>query len=482
MQRQRTAAQKTHSPAVAVAEQDTKKLYRYSAIEQAALIRSGQVSSQELVWAHLQRIEAINPTINAVTVVLKESALKQAELADSAQAQGPLHGVPFTVKESIDCLGSATTLGVRALENALPHLDAPVVSRLKAAGAIPIARTNMSELGMRVCTSNPLRGVTLNPFAPQLTVGGSSGGDAAALATGMTPLGLGSDFGGSLRSPAYCCGIASLKPTTGRIPHAVSSQPQDFGAATQLMQVEGPMARSVADLRLALSLLAGRDIRDPRSVDAPLQGAPLQEEPPCAALVAQIPGVDLPPATIAAVKRSGELLAQAGWEVEEAVPPELMRVNEVWGQLAVVDLAVMASMLQPIMTVSLHDYLQRMCNLMDYTKTSNLAIHAERSRLIRLWSGFLSCYQVVVGPTWCQLPWPLDADLNEQTGLEMLGKATRFITPANVLGLPAVAVPSGMADGLPTGVQVYADLWREDLCLAAAEIIEAGVGRRWPIE
>lgn len=179
---------------------------------------------------------------------------------------------------------------------------------MKAAGAIVLGRTNLPEFALRLSTDNPLRGSTLNPWNPLLTPGGSSGGDAAALATGMTPFGLGNDLGGSLRSPAYCCGVAALKPTLGRIPRAGSIPPLDGGMATQAMAVEGPMARSVADLRLGLAVLAGRDVRDPRSVDVPLQGP----APPVrrAAVVTQIPGTELPPETIAEIERAGRILAR----------------------------------------------------------------------------------------------------------------------------------------------------------------------------
>jgi amidase len=182
--------------------------------------------------------------------------------ANRSEPRSPLHGVPFSVKENIDCLGSPTTHGLPSLREALPYADAPAVARLKAAGAIPLARTNMSELGMRLCTVNPLRGRTLNPFEPRLSVGGSSGGDAVAVGTGMVPLGLGGDMGGSLRVPAECCGVAALKPTSGRIPIASSLPPLDSGLAAQVMLAIGPIARHTADLRAALALLAGRDGRD----------------------------------------------------------------------------------------------------------------------------------------------------------------------------------------------------------------------------
>lgn len=455
-------------------------LFERSATELAAMIRAGEVSSREVVEAHLQRIEAINGSVNAITVVLDETALAAADAADSSKPSGPFHGVPFTIKENIDCVGSPTTNGVPAMIDALPPIDAPVVARMKAAGAIPIGRTNLPEMGLRLSTDNPLRGRTLNPWNRELTAGGSSGGEAVALATGMTPLGLGNDIGGSLRNPAYCNGTTSLKPTQGRIPYASSLDPQDAGMAYQAMLVQGPMARSVEDLEVALAVLAGRDIRDPISVDAPLKGpAPARRR---AALVTDIPGESLPASTVAAIEQSGAILRQAGWEVESLAPPELIRVNEIWGYVLAVDFSVMLPMIQPIITQPLHDVLLKLCQRFDPHQMPNSVIHSERARLRRLWSAFFSDYPVVIGPTWCRTPWPADADLDPESGPDVVLDTARFITPGNVLGLPSVALPMGVEDGLPTGVQVYADLWREDLCLEAARVIEAEAGRQTPID
>ena len=188
------------------------ELWRRGAGELAALIRDKQVSSVEVVQAHLDRIEAVNGPVNAVTVTLADEALAAARDADSRPPSGPLHGVPFTIKENLDVVGSATTNGVPAFVDALPPLDAPVVERMKAAGAIPLARTNLPEMALRIATDNPLRGRTCNPWDLTRCSGGSSGGEGAALATGMTPIGLGNDIGGSLRNPAFCNGIASIKP------------------------------------------------------------------------------------------------------------------------------------------------------------------------------------------------------------------------------------------------------------------------------
>jgi amidase len=252
------------------------RLWCMGASELAEAIRSRQVSSREVVEAHLRRIEEVNLAINAVTVVLAEEAMQAADAADQAAAHGTdlrrLHGVPFTIKANIDLAGSPTTAGLKALAGAYPAQDAPAVARMRAAGAIPLGRTNCPTLAVRWHTDSELWGPTVNPWDSTRTPGASSGGEAAALATGMSPTGLGNDGLGSLRWPAQCCGVCTLKPTLGRIPHATCIEPVVVPIGIQLTAVDGPMARRVADLRAAFEIMAGPDWRDPWSVPAPLQG------------------------------------------------------------------------------------------------------------------------------------------------------------------------------------------------------------------
>ena len=231
------------------------ELWEMAATELAALVQAGKASCREVVQAHLDRIGQVNQLLNAVTVPLAEKALTAAEAADRAfsrgEPSGPLSGVPMTVKENIDVAGSATTLGIAPLRDAVASHDAPHIGELRAAGAIPVGRTNMPEFGMRWHTGSALRGATLNPWSAGHTPGGSSGGDAAAVASGMVPLGMGNDGAGSLRWPAACCGVAALKPSFGRVSqggHQEPPRPAPF--AFQLLAVQRPhrqaRARSAA--------------------------------------------------------------------------------------------------------------------------------------------------------------------------------------------------------------------------------------------
>ncbi|MEX1106065.1 MAG: amidase family protein, partial [Ilumatobacteraceae bacterium] len=226
------------------------ELWRRGALELAGMIASGEVSSTEVVWAHLARIDEVNPALNAIVRRLDEQALAAAAAADRAvaAADGPLgvfHGVPLTVKENIDVAGTPTTSSLVVFAEAVVTTDAPVVERMRAAGAIPVGRTNLPDLGLRVATESSLHGITRNPWNAALTAGGSSGGEASALASGMSPIGLGNDLGGSLRNPAHCCGIASIKPSTGLVPAASELPPPDASIMFQLIAVEGVMARRV---------------------------------------------------------------------------------------------------------------------------------------------------------------------------------------------------------------------------------------------
>ncbi|MEE3133459.1 MAG: amidase [Pseudomonadota bacterium] len=454
-------------------------LWRRSATTLAGLIRTRQTSCQEVMESHLGRIEAVNGRLNAITVVLADSAMVAAAEADRREPTGPLHGVPFTIKENIDCLDSATTRGVPALADSMPLLDAPVVARMKAAGAIPLGRTNLPELGMRITTDNPLHGRTLNPWHADRTPGGSSGGEASALASGMSPLGLGNDIGGSVRNPAFCCGVASLKPSAGRIPHASSIPPEDSGLAAQLLLTEGPIARHVKDLRLAYETLSGRDSRDPQSTDAPLYGPDVKKR---AAIVTDIPGVELPESTRDALLQAATALEEKGWETVEIQPPELAHVHEVWMHHLSADFKPLLGDMSAVMTDAPLEFLRLLCERNDPDAVGLANIHAERNRLSRLWSEFFTANPIMVGPTWTGPQFEHDADINGVVGLELAIDLLRFISPANVLGLPSAAIPIGVKDGLPTGVQVYADRWRDDLALSGAEAIEAVVGQICPID
>src|SRR5215470_17588496 len=328
------------------------EIWQLLATELAQRIARKQLSSAEVVDAHLARIEAVNPALNAVVHVLADEARAAAVQADrrlaAGETVGPLHGVPFTVKENIDMAGLPTTWGVPALAKAVVPADAPVVDRTRATDAIPIARTNLPDMALRVHTVSSLHGLTRNPWHPERTAGGSSGGEASALASGMSPIGLGNDIGGSLRNPANACGIASIRPTAGRVPDAGYVPAEDRLLAVQLMNVQGPMARRVADVRLGLQVLMGAHPRDPWSIDAPFEG-PKLPRPLRVAVLPEPPGGGTDPKVAAVVRRAAQALAEAGYLVEELAPPRYEDAMVCWSRLIMGDFSSVLAMLSPMM-------------------------------------------------------------------------------------------------------------------------------------
>ncbi len=267
--------------------------------------------------AHVDRMHAVNPSLNAVVVDLSAQAIEAARAADRAQADGAtlgkLHGVPVTIKINIDLEGQANSNGVLAFKENIAPGDSPVVANLKKAGAIIIGMTNTPEFSMRGFTDNRLHGLTRNPWDSAITCGGSSGGAGASIAAGIGAIGHGNDIGGSLRWPAYCNGIATIKPTQGRIPAFNPSAPAERPLMAQFMSAQGPLAREVRDVRLGLEVMSQRDMRDPWWVPAPLEGPKLPK--PIKVALARIPDdMDTDPDVIAQLRVAADHLANAGYD------------------------------------------------------------------------------------------------------------------------------------------------------------------------
>jgi len=447
----------------------TADLWRMSATDLAEAIRSRQASSQEVIEAHLRRIEAVNPSVNAVTVVLGEQAVEAAKAADRAVAAGgalpPFHGVPFTVKGNIDLVGTPTTQGLKALVGAYPALDAPVVERLKAAGAIPIGRTNLPTFAVRWHCDSELWGETVNPWDRSRTPGASSGGEAAALATGMSPLGLGNDGLGSLRWPAQCCGVSALKPTLGRIPDATTSGPAVSPIGIQLTAVQGPMARRVADLRAAFEVIAGptRPIRVALVVDPAGHGTAKQVQE--------------------GVRKAARALADAGYAVDEVEPPSIdVAAKTLLDMLNTPDIRAgwqTMSQMMPADTVRFLSAFYEVAGDPDPVRTVQSFV--TRHSLLRAWGEFQETHPLIVAPIYTDVPFEAGTDLDDGRVAETI-HGMRMAMAVNALGLPAVALPVGIGDGLPQSVQVIGPRYREDLCLDAAAVVEDRLGIITPID
>jgi amidase len=465
------------------------EIWQLSATELAQRIRRRQLSSVEAIDAHLARIDAVNPALNAVVRVMADEARAGAVLADkklaAGETVGPLHGVPFTVKENIDVAGLPTTWGVPALAQTVVPADAPVVQRMRAAGAIPIGRTNLPDMGLRVHTFSSLHGLTRNPWHAGRTAGGSSGGEAAALASGMSPIGLGNDLGGSLRNPANACGISSIRPSAGRVPDAGYVPGENRLLSVQLMQVQGPMARRVADVRLDLQMLMGAHPRDPLSIDAAFEGPPLTR-PLRVAVLPEPPGGRTDPKVAAIVRRAAQALTDAGYAVEETCPPRYEDAASCWARLLMGDFRSVLGRLSPMMGADarafLNNFNEAVPSLADVTAWSYLMI--ERDGIARAWSTFMADRPLLLSPTWTQLSFEHGFDTATPTGTAATLELMRPVVPANLLGLPSACVPAGRDEesGLPIGVLVTGQRLREDLCLEAAEAIEDRLGVATPID
>jgi len=409
----------------------------------ARAIRDGRLSSEEVVRAHLEHIGAVNPRLNAMVWVTNESAIRQAKAADRHLAKRgfeppPLHGVPFTAKDIFDTAGVATTAGLRKLKDNVPDKDATVIARMRSAGAILLGKSNCPPGGSGGESWNPLHGGTRNPYDLTRSPGASSSGEAAIIAAAGSPLGIGSDSGGSIRVPAHYCGIAALKPTTGWVPSTGA-----YGLAGGLMDPRsqvGPMARFVNDLALVLPLLVGPDGVDSAVIPMP----PRRRRPKLHGLkvawYAEDGMVQSTKPTVAALQAAVHALSQAGCRCTEARPPGLDEAREVtlgyWGQ-----------------------------------------VRMTHERLIAKWDGFrtrllefMASFDLILTPV------AADAAPLYRAKIPSVDQYS-YTIPYSLGGNPAVVVRAGTSpEGLPIGVQVVARNWRDYAALAAAGWIEKQLG------
>jgi amidase len=463
------------------------ELWQWDAADLAHAIRCRTISSREVVAACLKRLEAVNPKINAVVVELGASALAAADAADAAVARGdvlgPLHGVPVTIKVNVDQIGEATSNGVVAFRDLIATADSPVVANFKTAGAIIIGRTNTPAFSSAWSTENDLHGRTLNPWSKNHTPGGSSGGASASVAAGITPIAHGNDFAGSVRYPAFCTGIVGLRPSFGRIPAFIPSAKVERALSGQLMSTQGPLARRVRDIRLALAAMAQEDPRDPWYVPMPLQGPPLPR-PIRVALSPDPAGTGVHPSVAEAVKHAGKLLAAAGYAVEEINPPDFAAVAKEWSN-------IVREETPHYTTPAIEQYADARFRQMHRWATQDagapdalayMQALARRTSWIRIWNLFLRDHPLLLIPVAFEPPFEQGRDSESRDSVIHVRKMQMPSFAIPVLGLPAISVPTGIVDGLPTGVQIVGPRFREDLILDAADIIEANCPMPTPID
>jgi amidase len=462
------------------------QLWRLSALDIAILVKTRQVSAREVAQDGLARLEAVNPAINAIVECQPEDVYLQADAVDRAlaagEAVGPLAGVPVTTKVIVDQAGFATTNGLKAQKDLIATSDNPVVANLKAAGAVVLGRTNTPAFSYRWFTNNLLHGATRNPRDPGLTPGGSSGGAGAAVAAGIGAIAHGTDIAGSIRYPAYACGVHGLRPSFGRVPVYNATSTAERGIGAQLMAVSGPLARTIADLRASLAAMAAPSPLDIWWVPAPLEGPPVA---PKAALCLRPDGLDTAPEIIAALKNAAARLQRAGWSVEEIDnTPPLREAAEIQVKLWMGDgYAGMVAAAEREGDPGAIAALAGQRELVEHLDLATFsALLARRSALTRAWQVFLAQYAVLLMPVCGELPFPDALDLQDKASYQRVWRAQIPQVGIPLMGMPALTVSTDLIGRVPVGVQLVAARFREDLCLLAGEAIEAGGVAPSPID
>lgn len=435
-----------------------------------ALLAKGEISSLDLTEAVIARIEAVNPVLNAVTGWGADTAREEARFRDeqrcSGAALGRLHGLPMTIKDSFETAGMASTAGTPGRADFVPERDATAIARLRAEGAILVAKTSTPELTLRFETENRLIGRTKNPYDPQRSPGGSSGGAAALIAAAASPFDIGSDTGGSIRLPAHFCGIAGLKPTAGRVSRAGHVPNLEFPLVESFTQI-GPLARSVADLAMLYPVLAGADPLDPFTPPMPLEA----ETKPIAdlrvatyadnGLTAVCPETQ---ETLAAALRA---LEGAGAVITEAAPPGVERSDALWralfladGGAAVIDALTLYGAPSPDPLIA-------------WTQAQPPIGMRELAPLLRDWAALRRGAALFFQTVDC-IVCPVNSEAAPIAGEAVHANYTQHY---NLVGCPVAVVRCGTtATGLPIGLQIAAPAWREDACLAIAGFLESALG------
>lgn len=440
-----------------------------SATKIAQSIREKKVTSLEVVRAHLAQIEKVNSKLNAVVQLSAERALAEAREADALLAKGrikgPLHGVPMTIKDSFDTAGVVSTGGTLGRKDYVPSKDATVVARLRAAGAILMGKTNTPEFTLSSRPSNLIYGMTKNPYNLNHQPGGSSGGAAAIVASGGSPFDIGSDFGGSIRYPAHACGIAGIKPTSGRVPR--TGHIVDYGGFFDSYQQVGPLARRVEDLVTILPIIAGPDDLDAAIVPMPLEDPAIVRLRELRTAYYTSNGIEEATAEIQqTVRTCAKLMSEAGARSTEARPPMMKEASDIRAKLGAADgRAWVKRLVRKAGTRQTSPELRLDGEPIKASEFTELVERLDEWRTAML--AFMENYDVVLCPPH-HSPAP---------ALEEPPFFPNYPNPYNMTGWPAAVVRAGTSpEGLPIGIQIVGRPWTEHVVLAVAAFIESQTG------
>lgn len=446
-----------------------------SAVEIARAVKNREVSAVEVTQAHIARVDAVNPKINAIVQDARDEALTAARDVDLKIARGedpgPLAGVPVTTKVNVDQARFATTNGLTLLKDAVAKHDSPFVASIRNAGGIVLGRTNTPAFSLRWFTKNALHGQTLNPHNAAITPGGSSGGAAAAVAAGLCAIAHGTDIAGSIRYPAYACGLHGLRPTLGRVPAYNATAPDRFIGA-QLMAVSGPIARSMEDIALGLKVMSTPSPLDPWHVPATLDSGPFRKR---AALALAPDGMAVAPSVKDALRQAARILEAAGWEVEEVSCPPMRAAAEINATLWMAEMQFSASRMMAREAdpdaLFVFEIMRRAAGPVDLERV--MTALQTRAMLIRAWGVFLQDHPILLCPVSGELPFDQQTDVRSEADFLRIHEAQLTQRGLPVMGMPVLAVATGMAEGKPVGVQLVAARFREDVLIAAGSDIEA---------
>ncbi|MGI9373831.1 MAG: amidase family protein [Hyphomicrobiales bacterium] len=452
------------------------QLWELSATALARLMRNKETSAVEVTTSALERLDAVNPAINAVVQFMPDEALATAQAVDDRIARGkeigPLAGVPITIKVNVDQKGYATTNGLRIQKDLIPEENSPVVDKLLDADAICVGRTNTPAFSLHWFTRNSLHGHTLNPHNTGLTPGGSSGGAAAATAAGIGAIGHGSDIAGSVRYPAYACGIHGLRPSLGRVPAANLSVPDRY-IGGQVMAVSGPLARSIDDIELAFHAMSGADARDPWSSPIPLA---LHDVPKKVALCVDPDGMQVDAEVENALRETARILQDAGYQVDELACPDMRESASLQAVLWLAEFrrtsaAAVVNEDDPDATF-VYAQMARLCP--EPNLNAFLDALQRRITLARAWLTFFEDYPLVLCPVSGEAPFPDLLDLESPEAFDRVIAAQLPQIGPPFLGLPGLSVATGILENsTPMGVQLLSAPYREDILIAAGKAIQA---------
>lgn len=448
-------------------------------------VAAGRFTVRDVVSSTLARVDAVNGKVNALVSVQAEDALAQADMLDAHVQAGkpplPLHGVPVTTKVNTDQRGLPTTNGTRFFADRIAADDDACVANLRKAGAVLIGRSNAPAMSMRWTTENDVHGRTLNPWNAEVVPGGSSGGAGVAVAVGLGPVAHGNDGGGSIRMPAFCAGVVGLRPTVGRIPAAAADEAQGRSFAAGLISTQGPLGRTVDDVRMSFAAMSAPSERDP--VQLPVPFDPAANAAPCRVALCMDPsGTGVDGWTEASLRLAAERLKAAGYEVVEATPPHVADAVDLWHAIASQARFAMGPFIEQHGDEGAGILNRRVQQWNTFEPGRFVAALDRRTGLQKAWDRFLRDHPLLLVPVMNGRPFAVGYDSSSEAAMHEMFRLLSPMLPASALGYPAASVPTAVLDGLPGGVQLMAARFDEARILHAAAIVQGDFADGPPID